>query len=43
MNALRKIAHAIYTEFVAVKIENFIGKVSDIFNIYAQNIDCGST
>ena len=43
MYALRKIAHAIYREFVAVKIENFIGKVFDIFNIYAQNIDCGST
>ena len=26
-----------------VKIENFIGKKSDIFNIFAQNIHCGYT
>ena len=29
--------------FSAVKIENFVGKKSDIFNIFAQNIDCGYT
>ena len=33
-----------YTEiFSAVKIENFIRKNFDIFNIFAQNIDCGYT
>ena len=31
-----------YTEiFSAVKIENFTRKNFDIFNIFAQNIDCG--
>ena len=42
--SLRKLAHAICTEiFSAVKIENFIGKIFDIFNIFAQIIDCGYT
>ena len=27
--------------FSAVKIENFIWKNYDIFNIFAQNMDCG--
>ena len=29
--------------FSSVKMENFIGKKIDIFNIFAQNIDCGYT
>ena len=29
--------------FAAVKNRNFIGKKNDIFNIFAQNIDCGYT
>ena len=33
-----------YTEiFIAIKIENFQQKNSDIFVIFAQNIDCGYT
>ena len=33
-----------YTDiFSAVKIEIFIGGKNDIFNIFAQNIDCGYT
>ena len=34
-----------YTEnfFSAVKVEHFVGKNDDIFNIHAQNIDCGYT
>ena len=41
--ALRKLAHAIYRDcFSAVKIENFICQNKfDIFNNFAQNIDCG--
>ena len=40
---LRKLAHAIYRDFLAVKIENFQLKKIDIFLIFAQNIDCGYT
>ena len=41
---LRKVSHAIYIFFFsAVKIENYIRKEFDIFNIFAQNIDCGHT
>ena len=29
--------------FSAVKIQNFIGKLSSVFNIFAPNIDCGYT
>ena len=29
--------------FHMYKIENFIGNVFYIFNIFAQNIDCGNT
>ena len=29
--------------FLAVKIKNFIEKKNDIFDIYPQNIDSGST
>ena len=29
--------------FLALKIENFLPKVFDIFLIFAQNIDCGHT
>ena len=33
-----------YTQiFSAVKIENFNRKKNDVFNISAQNIDCGYT
>ena len=33
-----------YTDFFsAVKIENFIGKIIDVLNIFAQNIDFGYT
>ena len=40
---LRKLAHAINTDFLALKIENFELKCFDIFLIIAQNIDCGYT
>ena len=40
---LRKLAHAIYRDFLAVKNENFQQKKFDIFLIFAQNIDCGYT
>ena len=40
---LRKLAHAIYRDFLALKIENFQLKNFDIFLIFAQNIDCGYT
>ena len=40
---LRKHAHAIYTDFLALKIENFQLKIFDIFLIFAQNIHCGYT
>ena len=39
--ALRKLAHAIHRDFLALKIENFQLKNVDIFLIFAQNIDCG--
>ena len=38
--SLRKLAHAIYRDFLALKIENFQMKIFDIFVIFAQNIDC---
>ena len=41
--SLRKLAHAIYTDFLALKIETFQLKIFDIFLIFAQNIDCGYT
>ena len=40
---LRKLAHAIYKDFLALKIENFRLKIFNIFLIFAQNIDCGFT
>ena len=40
---LRKLAHAINRDFLALKIENFPLKNFDIFLIFAQNIDCGYT
>ena len=40
---LGKLAHAINRDFLALKIENFQLKMSDIFLIFAQNIDCGYT
>ena len=40
---LRKLAHAIYRNFFGSKNENFHWKKSDIFLIFAQNIDCGYT
>ena len=39
--ALQKLAHAIYRDFLALKNENFLLKIFDIFLIFAQNIDCG--
>ena len=38
---LRKLAHAINRDFLALKIEHFQLKKFDIFLIFAQNIDCG--
>ena len=43
VRSLRKLAHAIYTDFLALKIETFQLKILDIFLIFAQNIDCGYT
>ena len=40
---LRKHAHAIQRFFSAVKIENFIQKNFDSFNVIAQNIHCEYT
>ena len=40
---LRKLAHAIYRDFLSFIIENFQLKIFDIFLIFAQNIDCGYT
>ena len=40
---LRKLAHAINRDFLALKIENFQLINFDIFLIFAQNIDCGYT
>ena len=40
---LRKLAHAIYRDILALKIENFQLKNFDIFLIFAQNIDCRYT
>ena len=40
----RKLAHAKYSDFFfRSKIENFHWKIFDIFDIFAQNIDCGYT
>ena len=41
--SLRKHAHAINRDFLALRIENFQLKNFDIFLIFAQNIDCGYT
>ena len=40
---LRKLAHAIYRDFLALKTENFQLKMFDIFLSFAQNIVCGYT
>ena len=40
--SLRKLVHAINTDFLALQIENFQQKIFDIFLIFAQNIDCGT-
>ena len=42
-SALRKLAHAIYIEFVSTITEKFIEKKNYILNIFAQNINCGYT
>ena len=43
LGLLRKLAHAIYIDFVSsLKMKNSFKKM-DIFNIFAQNIDCGYT
>ena len=41
--SLRKLAHAINSDFLALKIENFQQKIFAIFLIFAQNIDYGYT
>ena len=41
--SLRKLAHAINRDFLALKILIFRLKKFDIFLIFAQNIDCGYT
>ena len=41
--SLRKHAHMIYSNFFRSKIDNFQRKNSNIFLIFAQNIDCGYT
>ena len=41
--SLRKLAHAIHRDFLALKIENFHQIFLNIFLIFAQNIDCGYT
>ena len=41
--SFRKLAHAIYGDFLALKFENFQLKNFDIFLIFAQNINCGYT
>ena len=41
--ALRKLAHAINRDFLALKIEHLQLNKFDIFLIFAQNIDCGYT
>ena len=33
--------YTVFVFFSAVKIENFIGKILILYNIFAQNIDCG--
>ena len=43
IGSLRKLAHAINRDFLALKFENFQLKNFDIFLIFAQNIDCGYT
>ena len=43
IRTLRKHAHAINRDFLALKVENFQLKKIDIFLIFAQNIDCGYT
>ena len=40
---LRKLAHAINTDFLTLKSANFQLKILDIFLIFAQKIDCGYT
>ena len=40
---LCKLTHAIYMNFSAVKIENFVRKILIFFFIFAQNIDRGYT
>ena len=42
-NSLRKLAHAIYRDFLSLKTEKIQLKNVDIFLIFAQNIDCGYT
>ena len=43
LSSLRKPAHVIHRDFLALKIENFQLKKLNIFIIFAQNIDCGYT
>ena len=41
--SLQKLTHVIYKEFLVVKIKKFHGIFFYIFNMFAQNIDCGYT
>ena len=41
--SLRKLAHAIYRDFLSFKNRKFSSEIFDIFLIFAQNIDCGYT
>ena len=41
--ALRKHAHAIFSDFTSCKNDNFQMKKIVIFIIFAQNVDCGYT
>ena len=41
--SLRKLAHAIYRDFLGLKNAKFQLKNFDSFLIFAQNIDCGYT
>ena len=43
IDTLRKLAHSINRDFLALKTEIFQLKIFDIFLIFAQNIDCGYT
>ena len=43
LSSLRKPAHAKNRDFLPLKIQKFHWKNFDIFNMFAQNINCGYT